>query len=46
MALESCVWGHDQQVRSVWLLKAVFGTWRVGEISMHLKCCVWDMINK
>ena len=25
MAFEGCVWGHDQLVRSVWLLKAVFG---------------------
>ena len=25
MTLEDCVWGHDQQVRSVWLLRTVFG---------------------
>ena len=39
------IWGHDQQVRSIWLLKDVWGhdEW---VRSVWLKCCVWDMINK
>ena len=37
--LENCVWGHDQQVRSVQLLGTV-GTWPAGKIRMTLEDCV------